>query len=164
MSKKRKATMVVDKPPTKKQLEFLKANFNTMPYHIIRRKLNVTDRHMHAWVHMMHDAERWTRNWSDIDKTTAHSMYMVTLDEYNYLVRFDHPVSHSSIEFAIEPIGCDCTVSRISEYEYRNLCNHLYVWTIKHDDNYVYNFWNTTKIMLDETRRKQDTDSMCELV
>ncbi len=67
--------------------------------------------------------------------------YIVTVNDYNYLVKFDSPVEKDKIKYSPELTGVDYSVDPVGQWEYLQLQDSLPVVEIAADEFYIGNFW-----------------------
>lgn len=82
----------------------------------------------------------------DEEDNELHGTYLVTLNQFNYMVKFDVPIEYHTIQFCGHLIGFDYEVGKLGDWEYNYLRNHIPCINIKTDGNHVSHFWATTKL------------------
>jgi len=131
-------------PITAKQLVFIKRNISKMPFHMMRSQLKVTDHRMYELFKIVYQPDKLVV--FDDDDIELHSTYLVTLNEFNYMVNFSVPIEFNTIQYCGHQVGFEYEVCKLGYWEYNHLRNHIPCINIKTDANHVSNFWSTTKL------------------
>lgn len=130
--------------PTPKQVAYIRRNLNKLPFHVMRQHLKVSTGTMYEWFkNIFHPEKQVVVN---DDGNELHSHYLVTINNFNYMVTFNVPVSYSTIQYCGHRIGFDYEVSKLGFWEYNHLRHNIPCINIKTDANYISNFWATTKL------------------
>lgn len=132
------------KNPTAKQVAYIRRNINKMPFHVMRQQLKVSTGIMYEWFKNIYEPGKQVI--VDDDGQELHSTYLVTLNQFNYMVNFNVGVEYHTIQYCKHRVGFDYEVSKLGYWEYNHLRNNIPCVNIKTDANYVSNFWATTKL------------------
>ena len=130
--------------PTMKQVAYIRRHINKTPFHVMRQQLRVSVGTMYEWVKNIYQPEKQVVMNQEGNEVHAH--YLVTIDQFNYIVAFTVPVEFTSIQYCAHRIGFDYEVSKLGYWEYNHLRSSVPCINIKTDANYVSNFWETIKL------------------
>ena len=131
-------------PITPKQVAYIRRNISKMPFHIMRSHLQVSTGVMYEWFKNVYQPDKQIV--VDEEENELHGTYLVTLNQFNYMVKFSVPIEYHTIQFCGHLIGYDYEVCKLSYWEYNHLRNHIPCINIKTDGNHVSHFWATTKL------------------
>jgi hypothetical protein len=134
----------MNNPITTKQAAYIRRNMNKVTFHNIRSALKVSSEVMYEWLKNVHRPDKLIV--IDEDLKELHSTYLVTLNQFNYMVNFNVPIDYDTIQYCTDQIGYDYEVGKLANWEYDRLRNHIPCINIKTDAHYVANFWATTKL------------------
>jgi hypothetical protein len=129
---------------TAKQVAYIKKNIGTLPFERMRSKFNVTTEVMYELIKQAYNPN--CVQLVDDDDVELHSTYLVTLNQFNYMVKFNVPIEFNTIQFCGHQVGYDYEVCKLGDWEYNHLRSNIPCINIKTDGNYVANFWSTTKL------------------
>ena len=130
--------------PTPKQVAYIKRNLDKLPFHVMRKQLRVSTGIMYEWFSNIYQPDKLRQ--VNEEGEELHSTYLVTIDQFNYIVNFNVAVEYPTIQYCGHLIGFDYEVSKLSFWEYNHLRHNIPCVNIKTDANYVSNFWATTKL------------------
>ena len=131
-------------PITAKQVAYIRRNISKLPFHIMRSNLQVSTGVMYEWFKNVYQPDKQVV--VDEEDNELHGTYLVTLNQFNYMVKFSVPIEYHTIQFCGHLIGYDYEVCKLSDWEYNHLRSNIPCINIKTDGNYVSNFWSTTKL------------------
>lgn len=129
---------------TPKQVAYIRRNISKMTFHVMRSQLKVSNGVMYEWMKNVYQPNKQVI--VDEEENELHGTYLVTLNQFNYMVNFNVPIEYHTIQFCKHEVGYDYEVCKLSYWEYNHLRNHIPCINIRTDANYVFNFWATTKI------------------
>jgi hypothetical protein len=110
----------------------------------MRQQLRVSTGVMYEWVKNLYQPEKHVV--VDDAGNELHCHYLVTINNFNYIVIFSSPVDFKTIQYCKHRIGFDYEVSKLGYYEYNHLRYNVPCVNIKVDANYIAHFWSTPKL------------------
>ena len=130
--------------PTPKQVAYIRRNVNKKPFHVMRQELKISTGLMYEWFRNVYQPDKQVI--VDEEGQELHSIYLVTLNQFNYIVNFNVPIEYHTIQYCGHRIGFDYEVSKLSFWEYNHLRHNIPCVNVKTSANYVSDFWATTKL------------------
>jgi hypothetical protein len=110
----------------------------------MRSQLKVTDYRMYELFKIVYQPDKQVV--VDEEDNELHGTYLVTLNQFNYMVNFSVPIEFNTIQFCGHKVGFEYEVCKLGYWEYNHLRNHIPCINIKTDGNHVSHFWATTKL------------------